>query len=228
MAPRFFVSVSGHGYASVPEGSLYLEGMYMRWYLLLICLIVTPALGEGAYRWVDENGVIHYSDVPHPGAELIDLGEVQTFSAPQAPAAAPSDRPASNGSDAALAEDPYPTFRISQPSAEQTLRDNSGTLDIALDVEPRIKRGHFLELFLDGTSVEGIPRATTRFTIGGVVRGEHTLRAALVDGAGNVVAETPTVRFFVMQTSIQNQANPLAPGNQPRPTPPIARPRPRG
>jgi hypothetical protein len=123
--------------------------------------------------------------------------------------------------------DQYEVFRISQPSAEQTLRDNSGTLDIALDVQPRIKRGHSLELFLDGQSVEGIPRVTTRFTIGGVVRGQHTLRAVLVDSTGEIVAETPTVRFYMMQTSILNPANPLAPGNQPGPNPPV-RPQPRG
>ena len=199
----------------------------MRWYLLMICLIVTPAFGEGAYRWIDENGVIHYSDVPHPGAEHIDLGEVQTYSAPATPAPPPSTQPTSANDDAASQTDQYEVFRISQPSAEQTLRDNSGTLDIALDVQPRIKRGHSLELFLDGQSVEGIPRVTTRFTIGGVVRGQHTLRAVLVNSAGDIMAETPTVRFNVMQTSIQNPANPLAPGNQPTPRPPIARPTPR-
>lgn len=193
----------------------------MRWFLLAVCLVVTPAVGEEAYRWVDENGVIHYSDTPFPGAERVELGEVQTFSAPTAP-----DRPSppspSAGQDAAM--DLYPTFRIVQPAPEQTIRDNSGTLDVSLEVEPRIRTGHRLELFLNGQSVDGIPRATTRFTIDGVPRGEHTLRAELRDGSGNPVAESPTVRFFVMQTSIQNQANPLAPGNNPRPTP---RPTPR-
>ncbi len=199
----------------------------MRWYLLLVCLIVTPAFGEGAYRWVDENGVIHYSDVPYPGAERIDLGEVQTFSAPAAPPPPSGAVPKSADDDAAIQPDQYEVFRISQPSAEQTLRDNSGTLDIALDIQPSIKRGHSLELFLDGQSVEGIPRVTTRFTIGGVVRGQHTLRAVLVDSTGEIVAETPTVRFYMMQTSILNPANPLAPGNQPGPNPPV-RPQPRG
>ena len=33
------------------------------------------ALADGAYRWVDENGVVHYSDVPVEGAELVNLSE---------------------------------------------------------------------------------------------------------------------------------------------------------
>ncbi|MGD8976338.1 MAG: DUF4124 domain-containing protein [Gammaproteobacteria bacterium] len=191
----------------------------MRWILLMVCLVVTPVFGEEAYRWVDEDGVLHFSDTPHPGAELIELGEVQTFSAPAAPAAPP---PASGTSAAAEEETPadlYRTFKIVQPAPEQTIRDNSGTLDISLDVDPRIRTGHRLELFLDGQSVDGIPRATTRFTIDGVPRGAHTLRAELRDGSGNPVAESPTVRFYVMQTSIQNPANPLAPGNRPTPRP---------
>lgn len=192
----------------------------------MVCLVVTPVFGEEAYRWVDEDGVIHFSDTPHPGAERIELGEVQTFSAPTSPAApAPA-------SPAAAEEEPpadlYPTFRIVQPAPEQTIRDNSGTLDISLEVTPRIRTGHRLELFLDGQNVDGIPRATTRFTIDGVARGAHTLRAVLTDGSGNAVAESPTVRFYVMQTSIQNPANPLAPGNRPTPTPPVIRPRPGG
>jgi len=196
-----------------------LEGLHMRWILLIVCLVVAPVFGEEAYRWVDEDGVIHFSDTPHPGAEVIELGEVQTFSAPAAPAAPP----AASGSPAPAQEDTpadlYPTFKIVQPAPEQTLRDNSGTLDISLEVEPRIRTGHRLELFLDGQSVDGIPRATTRFTIDGVPRGTHTLRAELRDGSGNAVAESATVRFYVMQTSIQNPANPLAPGNRPTPRP---------
>ncbi len=188
----------------------------MRWFLLAVCLVVTPALGEEAYRWVDENGVIHYSDTPFPGAERVELGEVQTFSAPSVPSPAPAPSTSSAGD---TATDLYPTFKIVQPAPEQTIRDNSGTLDISLEVEPRIRTGHRLELFLDGQSVDGIPRSTTRFTIDGVPRGDHTLRAELRDGSGNTVAESATVRFYVMQTSIQNPANPLAPGNRPRPTP---------
>ena len=192
-----------------------LEEFHMRWILLLACLVITPAFGEAAYRWVDENGVIHFSDTPHPGAELIELGEVQTFTAPAAAASRPD--PGSPPAQDAAGQELYKTFRIVEPAPEQTLRNIGGTLDISLDVDPRIQAGHRLELFLDGQSVDGIPRATTRFTIDGVERGAHTLRAVLTDGSGQPVAETPTVRFYVMQTSIQNPANPVSPGNRPTP-----------
>ena len=59
------------------------------------------------------------------------------------------------------------------------------------------------------------PRAATSFTIDNVVRGVHTLRAAVEDREGNLIQETPTVRFYVQQVSLLNPNNP----NVPRPTP---------
>ena len=38
-------------------------------------LLVSQAAADGAYKWVDENGVVHYSDVPREGAELVNLSE---------------------------------------------------------------------------------------------------------------------------------------------------------
>ena len=38
-------------------------------------LVATIALADGAYKWTDEEGVVHYSDVPRAGAEVVDLEE---------------------------------------------------------------------------------------------------------------------------------------------------------
>ena len=37
----------------------------------LMCLVGSLALAATVYRWVDENGVVHYSDQPHPNAEAL-------------------------------------------------------------------------------------------------------------------------------------------------------------
>jgi hypothetical protein len=42
----------------------------MRWKLFTLMLLVGPmALAGPIYKWVDENGVIHYSDQPHENAQ---------------------------------------------------------------------------------------------------------------------------------------------------------------
>ena len=51
------------------------------------------------YKWVDENGVVHYSDQPHPNAQKMQVQEAQTYTAPALSARArrPQRRLASNG-----------------------------------------------------------------------------------------------------------------------------------
>jgi len=191
----------------------------MRW-ILLVILVIGSAATADTYRWVDENGVIHFSDRPHPGAQRIELGEVQTFSAPEPiPVAAPGAGGSTAPRDGETGAPGYNVFRIVQPQPEETIRNNAGILDISLDVSPRIRAGHRINLYLDGEQVSGVPRRATSFTIDGVVRGQHTLRAVVEDRGGNMVEQSPTVRFFVQQVSVQNPNNPLNPGGAPGPRP---------
>src|SRR5215813_14419598 len=44
--------------------------------LLLVCSV---ALAATVYRWVDEDGVVHYSDQPHPNAEKMQVHAAQTY-----------------------------------------------------------------------------------------------------------------------------------------------------
>ena len=39
----------------------------------LMCMVVSgTALPATVYKWVDADGVTHYSDQPHPGAQKVD------------------------------------------------------------------------------------------------------------------------------------------------------------
>lgn len=191
----------------------------MRIWILLLCLASVAASAE-TYRWVDENGVVNYSDRPHPGAERVELGSVPTtdFAGP---------RRAGTGQDSGTADQAgqrYESVTIQRPQQEETLWNLEGLLDVSIAVQPAIAAGHRLRLYLDGQPVNGVPATATSFTIDRVFRGEHTLRAAIEDSGGRRLIESPTVRFFVRQTSVQNPNNPNRPG-VPTPTP---RPRPRG
>jgi len=54
----------------------------------LLVLASTAATAATVYKWVDENGVTHFSDQPHENAQKVELKAPQTFSAPKT--AAPS------------------------------------------------------------------------------------------------------------------------------------------
>ena len=62
----------------------------MRKIIALIAVFAAGAAAAQAYRWVDENGVVHYSDRPREGAEQIFLPQQnqrpQPRTAPQAAA----------------------------------------------------------------------------------------------------------------------------------------------
>ena len=39
-------------------------------------LLFTGVVFAQAYKWVDEDGVVHYSDRPHPGAEITAVQDI--------------------------------------------------------------------------------------------------------------------------------------------------------
>ena len=168
--------------------------------LLLWCAI---GLASGtAYRWVDDDGVVHYSDRPREGAEEIRLRQPSGFA--PSPLPAPPVRTAEPQAPAAA----YESLDIVQPGQEETLWNIGGTLDVALRVEPELRRGHRIEVYYDGSRIEGLEPDVTAFQLTDVYRGEHRLRAAIYDATGEPVIESPEVTFYVQQTSIQNPQRP--------------------
>ena len=58
--------------------------MELRTILVLLGLLAMPfATAEEAYVWTDEDGVVHYSDRPQPGARRIELSEPNTGQSPR-------------------------------------------------------------------------------------------------------------------------------------------------
>lgn len=172
----------------------------MRWILLaLLCGWALGAQAEDIWRWVDENGVVHYSDRPRPGAEKIELRGAQTY---QAPAVPPSrdEAPEETDEDAATG---YTDLRLVSPADGETLWNIGGELPVQVAVEPSLAPSHRLRVYLDGRLREDSPQAT-QFTLPEVYRGEHQLRAAIVDGQGREVASTAEITFYVQQASLQN------------------------
>ncbi len=169
----------------------------MRWLIVLILLCPFSASAD-TYRWVDENGVVNYSDIPHPGAERIDLRGVQTtrFAAPPAPPA-----PASDSGGATAKGGAYESIVIQRPQPEETFWNLEGLLDVQVSVQPSIQSDHRLALYLDGQPVAGVPAGATSFTIDKVYRGMHTLRAAVRDSGGRELGSSQAVRFYVQQTA---------------------------
>ena len=195
----------------------------MRWLVLAILLASGASFAE-TWRWVDENGVVNYSDKPHPGAERIDLRSVQTYTAPVW-----TQQSADSGSDDASsgAAGGRASVNILRPQAEETLWNIEGSLEVLVDVQPAADPNASMVLYLDGAKVPGGGGAGDTFVITSVFRGTHTLRAALETSGGDQVSVSPTVRFHVKQTSLDVRSNPNRPGVRPPVVRPPVRPTPR-
>lgn len=191
----------------------------MRWICLALLLVLSMNAGATElWRWVDENGVVHYSDRPHPGAERIELQRVQSFTPP--PMATRDVQPEDSRPSQDRAGSPYTGLRIVSPGEEETLWNIGGELSVEVALQPALRAGHTLRVQLDGDRVVELPPGQTRITIDEVFRGEHRLRASVVDDQGRELVSSDPVVFFVQQASILNPNNPAnRPQPPPRPTP---------
>ena len=186
----------------------------MRWLWLALLLVISAgAAAEDVWRWVDQDGVIHFSDRPHPGAERVQIGPVQSCPAPELP---PPRETTSDQPDAPAS--PYSRVEIASPAGGETLWNIGGELSVQVTVEPQLAGGHELRIYLDGNPAEGVSQGPGQVTLGEVYRGEHTLRAAIFDAEGRELASSETITFYVQQTSAQNPAQQGQP-TRPRPRP---------
>lgn len=179
----------------------------MRISFIMLGMLLTASAYATTYKWVDKNGVTHYSDRPAPGAEVVDLPSAQTFT--PSTARAGSGRTLSRPSDA---ESRYTKLDLWKPENEETFQNAGNTITARLRLEPDLQAGHSIWLYLDGKRVDGLPGAGDTFTLSDVFRGTHTLVAVVTDQSGKQLINSQTVTFYMHQASVQ------AP-NRLRPTP---------
>ncbi len=179
----------------------------MRRTLFTLMLLLAPlALAQTVYKWVDEDGVVHYSDQPHPSAEKIHVKAVQTYKSQPGAVAAPAT--AGEGQQSNVTS--YQGCAITNPS-EGAEFSNIDSLNIVVQTDPQLRSGDQVYVLLDGAPLNsGNPTGTT-FNLSPVERGTHTVQGVVRDPRGGLMCQTPGVRFSVHLPSIQNPANPVKP-----------------
>ena len=95
-------------------------------------LVCSLAVAATVYKWVDEHGVVHYSDQPHPNAQKMSVQAVQTYKAGDMPAT-PGGPPAPPDS---ASPPPYQGCAIAQPAEDQTFA-NVDALTVIVRTDPQ-------------------------------------------------------------------------------------------
>jgi hypothetical protein len=172
--------------------------MLMRTFISLIAVLVAGAVMAQAYTWVDEDGIVHYSDRPEAGATEIQLPQHARPSRRLAPVAT---RPAPRQDDSADQGKPfsYDSIAISSPAPEETLWNIGGVLNVTLSVQPSLRPGHRVRVYFDGKEqmVTG-----SSFQVQEVYRGVHNLQAEVLDETGKLMGRSQPNRFYVQQNTI--------------------------
>lgn len=166
-------------------------------FILLGLLAAAGVLAE-AYTWTDEDGVVHYSDRPQPGATVVEL-ETKSPRRPRPTTQATSPSTTNNANAAQDAAFSYESLEVSSPAAEETLWNIGGTLNVTLSLNPPLQPGHQVRVYFDGTprTVQG-----TSFQLEEVHRGVHNLQAEVIDDTGQLMIRSQPNRFYVQQNTV--------------------------
>ena len=152
------------------------------------CLLTVGVFADQTlYKWVDDQGNVHYSDKPHPGATKMKLPATQTYKAPDMsgmPALIPPGQTAAP-SDAGIT--------IISPAPESTLWD-AESITVAVNVPAGLQNGDAVTISVDGRA-HG-PAADLSATFDGMVQGEHTVTAVLKHANGQTQNAGP-IKFYI-------------------------------
>ena len=178
--------------------SCYASRMELRFVFMFFCLFATGTVAaQEAYRWVDDDGIVHYSDRPHEGAEIVQLPSPNVATVRRVP-----KRPAASAGVEDKADEAatgYASIEIVSPQAEETLWNIEGVLNVSVALQPGLQPGHQVRAYFDG---EMQPVSGTSFQLQEVWRGVHNIQVEVVDATGRVMIRSQPNRFYVQQNTV--------------------------
>jgi hypothetical protein len=168
----------------------------------LVSILSTPLLLRAAtvYKWIDADGVVHFSDQPADGAEKITTssGSTRGILTGPAPGATAPDKPkASTFADTQVS--------IASPAQEQTFSGGEAvTASLSLEPPPKSAHQFLIAWTLNGSPVgEGadllsftLPEALT------AGRGSYTLGATVTDPVSGESKSAAPVTFNLLRPSL--------------------------
>lgn len=205
--------------------------------LLASCLLAFASQAQESkvqmWMWKDANGVVHYSDVPGPGAVRmgVSVSQAQSDDASSSGsegqgegqgqgegrgegASPPADTPATT----------YSSLQITSPANGSSYFEADAVVDVMIASDPALADGDSVYLYLDGERV-GNSGDALGYSLSNLERGQHTLNSAIVDSQGTEKIRSQPVVFFMKQNTIYTPAA-VGPSLKPKPPPPPPRPRP--
>jgi hypothetical protein len=154
------------------------------------------------YKWVDADGVVHYSDQASPGAEKIVTAVSSSPSSSARNATgpiAPLQKPGQGGLN-------YSEFSITSPAPDQTFFGDD-VVAVHLNLNPSLRPNQNITWHLNGQQLDFPPNAVS-FPLPRLDRGTYALAATITDQQTSESQTSNTVTFFVRQPSALSPQSP--------------------
>lgn len=168
----------------------------MKKYILLAVLFLPMCASAAIFQSRDAQGNVTFSDIPTTNSTVVNIAPSQTF---QAPTPRPNTNTSANMNNTPAAV--YTSFQIVVPEQNGTVRDNNGTVNVTVALNPFLKSNNNIAIFLDGKQI-GDPQPTIQFILQNVDRGTHTLLAKIVNNKGVVLQQSNQVTFHLHRARI--------------------------
>lgn len=168
--------------------------------LLPILAVSSVSWAATVYRWVDADGVVHFSDQPAPGAEKINttggsshgiLGQPPPPQSPQSPQDPPR---------APTAEFAGVTVAITSPAPGQVF-SGAEAISAYLSIQPEPSNPVTVTWGLNGSPV-GDGQGSQSLTLPQLPRGSYTLTAKITDPDTGQSKSAEPVTFNVLRPSL--------------------------
>lgn len=182
----------------------------MRLTLMIILMAVSLVSYAAVYKWVDKDGVVHYSDEPVNNSEVVQFkSNTQNLVAP----VFPQNTSISNDSQKDSTPLTQYTIGIQSPQEEDTIRDNNGDITIMANISPDLNSGDLLVILMDG-KVMGTAQTTPIFSLKNIPRGEHTFMIKAIAQNGRQLASSSPRKIYLHRAIVNNNNRKPTPYNR--------------
>jgi hypothetical protein len=167
------------------------------WIALGLSALVSTAPAAVVYKWVDADGVVHFSDQPVPGAEKIFTSGGSTRGILSQPA------PSGGGQD--KQKPPSKAMQhvaITSPAPGQTFTGGQ-QVSASLSAEPALAPNQTVTWTLNGAPV-GEDSNATELSLPDLARGTYTLAATVSDSVSGQSISADPVTFNVLRPSVNS------------------------
>lgn len=160
----------------------------------VLCVLVV-VLGSYAtaqvYKSTDEQGNVTFSDTADANADEVHLSPPNTVKAVDIPTEPPTPTETA-------ADDAYVVV-VSSPANDSVIANGLVGFTVTTRISPKLASGHQLQLTIDG-EVHSNSQGT--FRVDSISRGPHSLRVALINDKGAMLAQSSPVNVFAYRPSI--------------------------